>query len=328
MKTHSPLVSIHRLKIKCPVCGRNDNCAVSDDRRIAFCRRVQSDKPGRGGWTHILSENPAGAGRIQHVSQPKQEQTDRAPIEHRDAIYSTLIRKHLTLSHEHKRTLAARGMSEQEILRNGYVSTPDAHRALEIAEALSIFGLEGVPGFYKQGGEWRITPTRSGYFVPHRNERGQIQGMQYRLDEPLNDGKTKYLWLSSRDCSSGAPVHFAHGHLLHDAREVTITEGALKADIAAFFLQSPVIGIAGVSCFGADFAANLKAKYPKLEIVYLAFDADFQHNDGVKESLFRLADELQSAELRVQVRAWPARMGKGIDDYLLSVAKSEGRAAA
>jgi hypothetical protein len=327
MKTHSPLVSIHRLKIKCPVCGKKDNCAVSDDRRRAFCRRVRSDKPGRGGWTHILSDDPHGDMRIQHTSPPKREQADRAPVEHRDAVYSTLIRKHLTLSCGHKQKLLARGLPEGEIERNGYTSTPDERRAVEIAEVLSIYGLEGVPGFYRKNGSGRMA-VRPGYFVPYRNERGQIQAMQYRLDEPLDGGKTKYLWLSSRDCSSGAPVHCAYWHLLRDAREVTITEGALKADIAAYFLQAPVLAIAGVSCFGADFAPNLKAKYPKLETAYLAFDADFQHNDGVKESLFRLADELQAAGLRAQVRAWPARMGKGIDDFLLTVSKSEGRVAA
>ena len=87
---------------------------------------------------------------------------------------------------------------------------------------------------------------RPGYFVPYRDERGRIQALQVRLDSPLT-GKAKYLWLSSagRDggASSGAPVHHAQHHLLADAEEVTVTEGALKADVIGFLTQAPVIGV-------------------------------------------------------------------------------------
>jgi hypothetical protein len=36
-------------------------------------------------------------------------------------------------------------------------------------------------------------------------------------------------------------------------------------------------------------------------------------------------EELERARLAVRLRAWPRHLGKGIDDYLLSVSK--GRAA-
>ncbi len=328
MKTHSPLVSIHRLKIKCPVCGKKDNCAVSDDRRRAFCRRMRSDKPGRGGWTHILSDTPRVDMTTQHASQPKQEQAERASADHVAGVLTALLRRSLTLSGRHRAALQARGLSESEIERNGYASTPTPEEGDRIACELSVYGLEGVPGFFMQGGEWHVRDFGSGIFVPIRDEHLRIVGCQIRRDE----GSPRYLWFSSagkpHGTSSGAPVHFARPHMLRNASEVLITEGALKADVAAFLLDAPVIAAAGVSTFGHDFATNLKAEFPKLETAYLAFDADFQHNDGVKESLFRLADELQSAGLRAQVRAWPAHMGKGIDDYLLTVSKSEGRVAA
>jgi hypothetical protein len=328
MKTHSPLVSIHRLKIKCPVCGKKDNCAVSDDRRRAFCRRVRSDKPGRGGWTHILAENPRAGARIQHAPQPKQEQAERASADHIASVLTTLLRKHLGLSERHRAALLARGLSEGEIERNGYRSAPTTDEGDRIARELSDFNLEGVPGFHKYGDEWRMRDFGTGIFVPIRDEHLRIVGCQIRRDE----GSPRYIWFSSagkpHGTSSSSPIHFAKPHLLHDAPEVLLTEGALKADIAAYFLQQPVIAAAGVYNFRADFPADLKAEFPKLKTAYLAFDADFQHNDGVKESLFRLADELQSAGLRAQVRAWPAHMGKGIDDFLLTVSKSEGRVAA
>jgi hypothetical protein len=66
----SPLVSIHRLKIKCPICGQRDNCAVSDDHRVAFCRRVLSDRPGRGGCLHMLSGAPVEVARVVARPQP------------------------------------------------------------------------------------------------------------------------------------------------------------------------------------------------------------------------------------------------------------------
>ncbi len=300
------------------MCGQRDNCALSEDGTRAFCRRVKSDRPGRGGWTHILSDTPRPFTSSPPIPKPPDA---RAPLEHRDAIYCKVIRQFLSLSDARRRSLRARGLSDAEIGRCGFADTPDERQGQQIADALSIYGLEGVPGFYREGGRWRmVRVARPGFFVPYRSTTRQIQALQYRLDESL--GKTKYVWLSSRDrdggASSGSPVNYANNHLLREASEVCITEGGLKASVIAHLTDAPVIGVAGVSCFGADFAANLRAEFPNLKRVVVAYDADWRQNEAVSGALFRLMDELQAARFQVRARTWPAHLGKGLDDYLLA----------
>jgi phage/plasmid primase-like uncharacterized protein len=177
--------------------------------------------------------------------------------------------------------------------------------------------LQGVPGFYRDGEAWRIVECGIGFYVPVRDHEGRICGMQIRRDE----GTPKYLWFSSAGradgASSGAPVHFAKSHLLKETDEVTITEGALKADIAAHLLGAPVIGIAGVSTFGEDFAANLKQRFPKLRRIVVAFDMDMWQKSQVAAALDKLITQLERARFTVRVRTW-ADAHKGIDDYLVA----------
>ena len=322
----APLVSVHKLKIKCPVCEHRDNCAVSEDRRIAFCRRVRSAKPGRGGWTHILTNDPPLTRMVR--AQPA-KQTPLASIEQRHTAYVTLLREHLVCAAGHAQKLEARGFSEFERERNAYRSTPPLAFADNIARSLDWRGLAGVPGFYREDGRWRMVNCRAGFFVPYRDERGRIQAMQYRLDEPLH-GKTKYLWLSSADrpggASSGAPVHHAYHHLLAEADEITISEGALKSDVIAYLTQQPVIGIAGVATFGADFAAHLHECAPRLRRVIVAYDRDLVEKKEVRHALTQLCAQLTRARFQVRVRTWPAPW-KGYDDFLLAQCRQEAQAA-
>jgi hypothetical protein len=184
-----------------------------------------------------------------------------------------------------------------------------------------------VPGFFTETGGQRMVTITPGIFVPVRDQHSRIQALMVRRDNVHGGGK--YLWLSSKDrphgTGSGAPSHYANAHLLTDAREVTLTEGALKASIAAYFMRAPVIGNAP-SCFGADFAANLKSEFPKLQRVNVAFDMDFRRNAQVKAALFRLVAQLEKARFNVRVRTWPDKW-KGIDDYLLGVASQKEVAA-
>jgi DNA primase len=314
----APLIAVSKLKIKCPTCGHRDNCAVTTDGRAGFCRRVASDKPGRGGWTHILTND---APLASPVKTQVVKQTPRASIEQRDGIYSTVLRGGLlALSPARRARLYARGLSDGEIAQRGYVDTPTEAQGDEMAAALAGYGLAGVPGFYRDGARWRMVKCAPGYFVPHRDERGRIQAMQYRLDGPLH-GKTKYLWLSSTDkpqgASSGAPVHHALHHLFANAAELVVTEGALKADVIAYLTQQPVVGVAGVGTFGADFTMRLQAAAPALRYVVVAYDMDLYHKPEVLQALEALTGQLQRAGLRVRVRTWPEKW-KGLDDYLLA----------
>lgn len=318
----------------CPVCATCDKaCSFTDDGALAICSRVKSDRRARGcitAWLHILkhTERPAPIAKFveRSINLPA---SVLAPIEHRDGIYATLLRWHLPLSTEHRAKLYARGFSDREIEERGYTSTPQHGQAEEITAALSTYGLAGVPGFYRNGDRWQMRRVPRGMFVPYRDARVRIQALQYRPDEPGDFGK--YRWFSTNPeltddagrqlypfgTSSGAPVHHAYHHLLAETEEVTVTEGALKADLCAFFTQAPVIGIAGVSNFGADFATHLRAVAPRLHTVVVAYDMDLLVKVEVLRALESLTTQLQRAGFRVRVRTWPPQW-KGLDDYLLA----------
>ncbi len=301
-------------KRRCPECGKSDGCMVADDRTL--CIRKPSAKPvrgGLGGWWHFYEFNdPPPKVTIPKV---KPKPVERARVEHVDAVLTTLLRKHLALSERHTAALRARGLSESELERNGYASAPDAEEGSRIAGELSAFGLGGVPGFYTKDGEWHMRDYGAGFFVPVRDERSRIAGLQLRRDE----GEPRYIWFSSNGyphgTSSGAPIHYARPHLLHDAAEVLLTEGALKADVVSYFMDAPVIAAAGVHNFGQDFAATLRVKFPNLRTTFIAFDSDFRVKPQVKAALEKLMRDLAGIGFKVRVRTWPPEH-KGIDDYL------------
>jgi hypothetical protein len=296
--------------------------------------RRQSKQPARNGqgWLHFFDEPQAHARAPVARPRPRPQPAAsaivaRADVERRHTVYTALLSA-LTLLPEHQQEVMRRGLPREEISSLQYASAPAEAFAVDVARSLSRrYDLGGVPGFYQLGRVWRMARTCPGFFVPYRNERGLIEGLQLRRF-PYQE-KDKYLWLSSKDkpagASSSSPLHFALSSQLASADEVVITEGALKADVAAHFLQSPVIAAAGVSNFGDSFAARLRHIAPNLRTAYVAFDLDWQSNKTVSHALFRLIEELERARLAVRLRAWPRHLGKGIDDYLLSVSK--GRAA-
>ena len=311
---------------RCLVCERDHFCLVCPARCSSICTKERSDRqlPSGLGWWHVHRRDSFISAPPRRP-QPKVQPTPRAKIEQRHDVYVSLLREHLVLSTSHRAELQRRGLSDFAIERNCYRSTPTPDYTERIARTLDWHGLVGVPGFYRAGDCWRMVRCAAGFFVPYRDERGRIQAMQYRLDEPL-DGKTKYLWLSSRECSSGTPIHHANHQLLADAQEVTVTEGALKADVIAYLTSQPVVAAAGVNCFGADFSSHLRTVASRLRTVIIAFDMDMLQNCAVRVALEALTTQLQRAGFNVRVRTWPPQF-KGLDDYLAQFQQQEVCAA-
>lgn len=276
-----------------------------------------SGKPSANGtWLHTLAGHDNAARCYQtplapHSNPPSRR---RASVDRLNLIYSTLL-ANLKLSDMHLNHLRGRGLSPDAININCYRDTPAEEHVAALVRVLEPLGLDGVPGFFCRGTRWKMVRCYPGFFVPYRDSLGRIQAMQYRLDAPP-EGSAKYLWFSSRDCSSGTPVHHACHSLLADAEDLTIVEGGLKADLCAYFLGAPVIGIAGVSCFGEGFADLLRQSAPRLKRAIVAFDRDFVDKPEVFAALMRLSAHLEEAAFDVRVRTWP-RGAKGLDDHLL-----------
>ncbi len=322
----SPLRRVTRRQ-PCEVCGKGDWCSIRADGSAAICMRVISDRPTHnGGYLHILRYDDLPAPQRLKPKPPKPKPaTERADDERVIAVYADLLRAHLVLSKQHRQQLHARGLDAIGV--NGYASVPTVIYGTNVARALAReHDLRGVPGFYLSGGNWRMVDCGIGFFVPVRGVDGRLRGMQVRRDE----GEPRYLWFSSAGreggASSGAPVHYAGAYLLKSTDDVTLTEGALKADVASFLLGAPVIAAAGVSTFGDDFAANLKQQFPNIKTCHIAFDADFRTKSQVKAALERLMRQLVAAGFHAQVRTWNSALGKGIDDYLLHLLHAERRA--
>jgi hypothetical protein len=200
-----------------------------------------------------------------------------------------------------------------------------------------------VPGFYFRGGRWRMLGCYPGTFVPYRDAQGLIRGLSYRLDVPLvnEKGKVKgkYLWLSSdpeatfedggqkylRGTKLTPPLHFAGADKVNSAREILLSEGALKADVASHLLGVPVIAAAGVSQWGEGFAENFKRHFPQARAV-ICYDADWRTNEHVRLALEKLMADLRDASVRYVVRSWPQYPDcKGIDDLALALSQSVKR---
>jgi hypothetical protein len=242
---------------------------------------------------------------------------------------------------EHRTRLRERGLSDGWIDASGYRSTPRtaAERdavAERLAPYLDAFG-GGVPGFYYDGRRWRMVFSASGFLIPARDEYGRIQALAYRLDSP-RDG-CKYIWLSSnpetqddrgrqkypRGESSGSPAHFANRAAMWDADELVITEGTLKADCIAALSGLPVVGVAGTHST-RGLASRLRATFPRLRFVAVAFDKDLLVKAQVALAVERLVAQLEAERFRVRVRMWLGD-AKGFDDYLLEQSRVKGVAA-
>jgi hypothetical protein len=94
-------------------------------------------------------------------------------------------------------------------------------------------------------------------------------------------------------------------------RRVWVTEGALKADLAAHFLGAVVVGAVGVTCW--------RPVIPVLEElgaadIVLAFDRDQDVNPVVARAVGELRKAISESGFRVLEASWPRE--KGIDDAL------------
>ena len=207
------------------------------------------------------------------------EQSDAASVQEVHQTLSMLLSM-LTLIPAHRKHLrSVRGLSDDEITRFGFKSTPPPFLCRSLTNRLVKAGcrVQGVPGFYvDDNGCWTVKfhQRTSGIIIPIFGVDGLIHGAQIRLDHPLKDKddppeKTgvKYLTLSSTGkrmgTTSGSPIHFVGDPC---SRVVYVTEGCLKADVAHALMHRT---------FVATLGANNTAKLDELFA--------FLHRNGTEE---------------------------------------------
>jgi hypothetical protein len=321
-------------KNPCQICGKPDYCTYTKDGNLALCMRVSAGSiktAKNNAFIHVLNAQPNHKEVSAHSAQPikksgnsgKSESED-SHADHLNQVYTFLLEECLTLNGNHAEQLRVkRDLSDTTIAAKLYASVPTKSGLQSVNQKMrEKFGdqLKGVAGFYKDEWEriWKIQlASGGGFFVPYRNEKGLISGLQIRND----DESTKYIWFSTNPeyfnegTSSGAPLHFTLPDLVKETGEIVITEGALKADCFSERTGKPCVALAGVT--GVNFenlSSRIKKVFPELQKVIIAYDADWKQNDSVRKALIRLSRSLKRSGFEVVIWDWDIKFGKGIDD--------------
>jgi hypothetical protein len=223
----------------------------------------------------------------------------------------------LNLSPKHKQDLLRRGLTEEQIERYGYRSTP-AFGFAGLAGKVIDNGLTvaGIPGFYvADNGQWtvRFHAKTSGIIIPVISTSGQIQGAQIRLDRPF-DGR-KYMWFSSAEknmgVGSGSPVHFV-GPM--NVKTICVTEGGLKGTIAHCLTGWTFACMAGASQY-ANFSKYIPyLKNNGVEEIAVAYDMDLLNNEHVRKWCLKLLCLIRDAGLAARLMKWESA-NNGVDDH-------------
>lgn len=260
--------------------------------------------------------------------------SELASVYDRNQTYEMMLSM-LNLTDKHLDDLIKRGLSLEQIEKNGYRSTP-AYGFEQIAKILSEKGcvIAGVPGFYEKTPDvWSINfkSSCSGILIPYRTISGLIQAFQIRLDNPFTDEKgrkTKYIWLSSVDeekgTSSQSPAHFVGNPC--DEQAVFVTEGALKADIASALSGRTFIAVAGTGCITSLKEPFEILKRNGITKVYEALDMDKTVNVNVSKAAKKLTGMINEFGFKTKTTKWSwdknkPDENKGIDDMLLAKEK-------
>lgn len=252
----------------------------------------------------------------------------------KDKTYSQLLSM-LKLSEKHENDLLDRGFTKEEILLCGYSTYPKANDEGYTEQLFAIpkrliskqCELYGVPGFHRTRtkGVWTMMKNKGGIMVPYRNFFNQITGIQIRKDnEDLirdESGKleSKYFSFSSAGykdgCKSSAQAHFACDftcdkennlqHPLISKGIITITEGAMKAELAFRVSGIPFIGFPGVSVV----IPALKEIIPLLKdigvhTIAIAYDMDRVTNINVSECLYKVKQFILDQGMNCQEITW------------------------
>ena len=308
----------------CPICGKPDWCALSEDGAFRLCRRVGSngrrktDSAGSDYWVYSTDDSIDIANVVLPQIPDADEEIPRASAADLDRVYRALL-KGLSLSDEHTAQLKARGLSAAAIKRRGYRTLAKDQRA-RLAKALETeFGQDlaaTVPGlsvWRDQVGDHVTVGGDAGLLLPVIDVNGQIVALKARRDDPP-DG-IRYRYLSSKRHGGpgpGAPPHVPHPHK-DPTERVRLTEGELKADVATELSGMLTISVAGVSAWRSAIPVM---KALKTRSVVLAYDADAQANLHVAMAIHGAVGGLRTAGFTVEMETWPLDVAKGIDDLL------------
>lgn len=302
----------------CPICTKVGWCRQFADGAIE-CMRVESSTVCKsGGWMHWPNGRPHDW-REQLAAIPPRETRPAVDVAASDQAYRALLAR-CPLSDDHRTHLLNRGLTAEEITRHGYATLPGDHftrrRIAAAVEAALGWDPAGVvPGFIRRNGVLSLVNI-PGILIPFPDECDRLVGIQVRADDPTNG---KYRWLSAGD-GPGSIAQDGHAVLVaRPLREtshhrVGITEGGLKARLAAERLGITMIAVAGVANTG--HVVETLTAIGGVEEVITFYDEDPTPNAHVIRAEARLAHDIDAAGFSALQATWPKEAGKGIDDII------------
>jgi len=292
-------------------------------------------------WIKIIFRKPIIQGKIPlpHEKGKFQKAMTKEFNEDRiNKVYRSLLGL-LDISRDHLKALHARGLTEGEIKGLSYKTLPTKRMAI-VDSLLKEFDndLSGVPGFWRdEKGNWKLAGS-SGLAIPVIDEEKRIVGIKVRADRPKNP-QSKYTQISSnpKPDKHTNEVRYPEGtgarlslhwpqHRPKRTKEIRITEGELKADIATNLTGILTVSIPGVNLWRHAIPA-IKSINPQR--VLLAFDSDkdgrtndYRNPEGqpvsVGKSLAQLYLAIKREGFHPVIETWEPEAGKGIDDVLTS----------
>lgn len=325
----------------CPICGKPDWCACSEDGRFIICRRAarsdgkhKTDSAGCDYWLYDLHNGDWKNNRQYDFDAipPVKSQAERAGPDTLDQVHRSILTE-LSLNEQHKKNLLERGLDEVQIAKRFYRSWPTDGRAELCRRLYKRFGVETlkkVPGFYLKRSDrdssksyFSLTGKQS-LIIPVCDSQSRIVALKSRLDEPTANGD-RYFYISSvrkNGPGPGSPLHFplwdpALYGKIEDLKEIRITEGELKADIATALSGVYTISIPGVMQWSAFFEwiKPIKEKTQFDPLILVAFDSDARENPTVASALYAFVKGLVYNDILVAIETWDPNY-KGIDDLL------------
>lgn len=304
----------------CPLCSdRKYHLYVNPNKQVWHCFRC-----GGGGRWRNNGGGLAFKGQAPLCSEPER----RAPEAILASAYRILLAT-LPLEEHHLLHLSlVRRMTPEQIAVGQYRTLPGSYwrRRSAASRVADLLDPDGVPGFWRAAdGCWTLAGA-SGLLIPVRYWDGRIRGVQVRREHR----KPRYVWLTSRRLPDGAPAKAVY-HVTWTrgigTRRIWVTEGPLKADVAAQRLGEVVVAVPGINTWrGSGIVKDLRTV--GVREVVLAYDADLQTNPYVLKAAFELCRALRSTGLRAWVATWSLAAGKGIDDLLLGGGEPSVTAAA
>lgn len=333
----------------CPSCGDKDSVQFNLERGFGHCWRPRckskfnytsyyaayygiSNKEAKDEILKRLNRNDG-----EYLPPPvtKVVQSEVADIEKRHEAYSQLQNSN-KLSSKHIKDMKKRGLTEEEIKTLDYFSTPQD--LFVTARKIQHLGIspKGIPGFFKQNGDWQLAKPRKGIFIPFHDYHRRIQGYQIRIDEEelrIIKGKKekKCRWLSTKKyedgCGPNSYVHWAcdfyydwesQEDLPHiNDKTLYLIEGGMKGDICHILTKEAFICIAGV--YGLDeFEKSLKNEIKALgvEKIVDCLDMDYINNPDVADASEKIKNLVTSNGYAYERKLWDENL-KGYDDYLM-----------